>query len=190
MKTAQVILFIFCLANFSYSQVETNQEEVVLESVNLTHNVHYLNKVQYATMSVHVKELENQVAQCDITKSPKYDGSNKPFKAMFKSSKGTIYATYNKEGKVITTSEEFKNVKLPVPIKNSIFKEHPGWIMISDVYTVSYNEGDVKKVYKVKIGKGKLKKNFRVDYSDTNLLLTQTGATDTTTRITFTDVKN
>lgn len=192
MKKVLISLFVVSFIGLSYSQENNETKEVVLESVTVIPiNKTYLDRVQDATMSIHIKDLENRVAQCDITNSRNYDGSDRPFEAIFKSSKGYIFATFDKDGKVLTTSEKFKNVKLPEPIRNAIFEDYPDWILLSDTYTVHYKgENDVKKTYKVKIGKGNLKKTFRIDFSDMNLVLANIGKPDVETRVSYIEVKN
>ena len=192
MKKFIVYLFVLGIINLTYSQVNTDLKEVELESVTVTHlNKTYINRVQDATMSIHVKDLENRVAQFDVTKTEDYDGREESYKTLFRSSKGSILASYDIDGMVLSTYERFNNVKLPEAIKKSIFKDYPDWVLLSDTYTVQYNgEDDVKKIYKVKIGKGKTRKTFRIDFSDKNLVLANSGKPDLETRVSYIEVKN
>ncbi|MBE9489430.1 MAG: hypothetical protein IMY67_03970, partial [Bacteroidetes bacterium] len=160
---------------------------VELETISITNiNKSYLDKVQDPTMSVQVKSLENRVSKCDITKSPKYDGRDKPFQAVFKSSKGSIVAMFDKEGKIITTSEKFKNIKLPDPVKIAVFKNHPNWVLLSDTYSVSYHrDKNVRKVYKVQIGNGDLKKKLKIDFSGDIISLSSIENLNTTSTVSY-----
>ena len=192
MKKIITSLLVLTSVVFTNSQEQNDLKEVVLESVNLTSiNVDYLTKVQDPSMSIHVKTLEQRVANCDITKSAKYDGRDDVFTAVFKSQKGQIKATYNKEGKVLTTSEYFKNIKLPQAIRTLVFKDYPGWVLLNDSYSVSYKDtGDIKKTYKVQIGFGKTRKNFKIDCSDEALLLANNKRIITNNVISYVEVKN
>lgn len=69
---------------------------------------------------------------------------------------GSLVATYNEKGKLTRVVENYKNVKLPIPVIYSIYKTYPGWSIVNDQYLYSQEEGDViKKEYNIKIKKGK-----------------------------------
>jgi len=133
-------------------------------------NMDYLEKVQDETMSEPVRILENKASRFNVTKLPEFDGRNASFKTIFKGTKGFIIATYDKTGKILTTLERFKDVKLPVPVRNSLYKEFPKWSVNNIAYLVSYkNNKYAKKIYKIRIGKDNLKRNLKID-SEGNML--------------------
>ena len=190
MKNLVIGLLVIGLTNLGYSQnsinefvkseLEGNKSLALNSGVTATSfnkdaaatslNVSYLNIVKEETASVHVKFLEDKAARFDVTELPKFDGRSESFKVIFKGNKGSIKATYDRKGNILTSLERFKNIKLPVNVRNSIYKEYPGWSTFGNSYTASYNEGmGVKKVYKVRIGKGNFKKNLKID-SDGNML--------------------
>jgi hypothetical protein len=189
MKNLVIGLLVMGLANLGYSQQNDKVKEVTLETIKVTNiNKSYLNKVQDATMSIHVKSLEDEVSRFDIKESPKFDGRSKPFKTIFKSSKGSIVATYDNKGKVLATTEKFKNVKLPDDVRVSVFKDHPNWVLFSDTYSVLYlRNKDLKKVYKVQIRNGNLKKNLKIDFSRNIIYLSSIENINIDTNASYTD---
>tara|TARA_R110002049_G_scaffold305992_1_gene503711 strand:+ start:100 stop:618 length:519 start_codon:yes stop_codon:yes gene_type:complete len=172
MKNLFIYLLVIGSANVMFSQ-NSNSEFLQMEAEKvapLLLNIEYLNAVQDNSMSIHVKSLEEEAAKCDIKASTKFNGSSKPFKAVFKSNKGAIKVLYNQKGEVIESSEKFEDVKLPNPVRDYVFNNHSGWILSKTGYMVSYNkESGSKKVYKVQIRKGNLKKNLKID-SDGNII--------------------
>ena len=66
---------------------------------------------------------------------------------------GYIVAAYDDNGKLIRTIERYKDVKLPMNIRNKVTKKFPNWAIASDVYTVKYEskDGIAKKQYKLKL---------------------------------------
>lgn len=67
---------------------------------------------------------------------------------------GSLTATYNENGKLMSVVENYKNVKLPTDLIYSIYKTFPGWQIVNDKYLYSQKEGDVtKKEYNLKIKK-------------------------------------
>lgn len=126
-------------------------------------NIDYLDKVQKEPLCENVIDLEYKVSNYIVRESSKFDGRQEPFKVIFKASDGSIVATYNSNGKILSTVERFNNVRLPVEISKSIFRNYPNWTLNSNSYYVSYDiEKGIKKIYKVQIGNGAEKKNFRI----------------------------
>ena len=66
---------------------------------------------------------------------------------------------------MVRTIEKFKNVKLPISVRESIAKRYPNWAMAKDIYQVSYHsdKGVTKMQYKVRIENGKEFINVKID---------------------------
>lgn len=123
----------------------------------------YLSIVKEETVSKHVSDLEDKVSRFDVTELSKFDGRSESFKIVFKGQKGSITATYDRNGKILTTSERFQDIKLPVPVRQTLFREFPNCSVNKITYLVSYNSNkDVKKVYKIKIEKDNLKRTVLI----------------------------
>ena len=165
------------LTSLGYAQELNNEakeeetQEVVLEGVTVTAlNMDYLEKVHDEVTPEVVKELEHKAARFKIKGTPIYFSDVGPYEVHFSNSKGNIIATYNRKGKIMVSSEKFKDVASPVVVRNSVYNEYPDWEIKSSVYLVSYhyNKG-VKKLYQFQIGKDNYKKNLKIDM-DGNIL--------------------
>ena len=193
MKNLLIGLLVIGLANLGYSQ-NTNSEakEVKLEDITVyTLNISYLNQVQDETMSVHVKSLEHRASRCDIKNSPKFDGRSESFKVVFNSIKGSIIATYDNNGKILTTKERFRDIKLPEPVRTYVFKKYPKWSLLGNTYLVSYqSDKDAKKIYKVQIGKDNLKKNLKIDFRSNVLGISSNQQLKNEAVVSYVQVKN
>ncbi|MBT8302876.1 MAG: nicotinate-nucleotide adenylyltransferase, partial [Bacteroidia bacterium] len=92
---------------------------------------------------------------------------NKKFEAyevIFKETDGKIVATYDQNGKILSSMERFSNVVLPTKVRNAIYESYPGWNLHKDTYLVSYYvDRDVKKIFKIQLRKDRERKNLKVD---------------------------
>jgi len=167
MKTFLIGLIFLGFTSLGHSQVngETKVKEEALDVITVTRlNLSYLKKVQDENTPKRVKALENRAARYDITESPVFDRKFESYEVLFEQTKGRIVATFDQEGKIINSLERFDDVLLPPEVRNTIFKEYPGWSIHKDMYLVSYyHDKDVKKTYKVQIRKEKQKKNLKID---------------------------
>lgn len=63
---------------------------------------------------------------------------------------GSLVATYNEKGKLLTVVEKYKNVRIPNDIVKNILIQYPGWKILKDRYSYSQKEGNItKKQYDV-----------------------------------------
>ncbi len=163
MKKLLTGLVILGLTNLAYPQNSNDGSTFLLEGVTVSPNMLYLSSVSSGTHSKRVWDLENFAARYDITKSPLFDNSDRNYTISFKQSKGLILATYDKNGNIIKTSERFKDIVVPIGVRNYIGKEYPGWVHQGNSYLVSYSGNkNVKKVYKVEIVKQNMQKRIRI----------------------------
>ena len=124
----------------------------------------YMDILKEEATSNHVSRLEDQVSSFDLMASPEYDENKKYFKVIFKANKGSVVAVFDKNGEILTTKERYENIKLPVPVRNSLYKEFPNCNVEKIKYLLDYEKGkDVKKVYKIKIKKDNLTKHLKFD---------------------------
>lgn len=167
MKNVLFGLIYLGLTSLAYSQeipTSIDLKEVKLLGVTVTPlNTTYLRKVQDPDTPELVKKLENTAARFDVTEASIYDGNHEGYEVIFEQTNGRIIATYDQNGKIISSFERFKNLNLPPRVRNNIAKEYPGWIVHKDAYLVSYyvDAEHVKKVYKIQIRKENEKKNLR-----------------------------
>lgn len=100
-----------------------------------------------------VRALEDKFIAYDLGKD--YKGFEN-YLVIMETAKGSLTATYNNNGKLLTVVEDYKNVKIPNEVIYSIYKSFPGWGIIKDKYLYTQKEGDIiKKEYNLKIKKDK-----------------------------------
>ena len=164
-------LFLLGLTNLVHSQNNGTAVNIVLEPVTIKPlNLSYLKEVQHKDTPELVKNLENEAARYDITESPVFEREFEAYEVIFETKKeggttGLITATYNSEGKILSSVEHYKNILLPETVRTAILNKYPGWKIYKDVYLVTYrNNNNSKKVFKVQIRKDGERKNLKLDY--------------------------
>ena len=117
-------------------------------------NYKYINAVDSQDLDLDVKMLEEKVALFDVKNSDYYLDEYNTYHVEFYIPNGTILAAYDKDGKIIRTVERFKNIRLPVDVRDAIFARFPEWTLKRDVYRVTYKQEKSRKEYKVVLKKG------------------------------------
>ncbi|MCK0178490.1 nicotinate-nucleotide adenylyltransferase [Flavobacteriaceae bacterium S0862] len=148
MKKLILGLFLFGLTTQMFSQI-TKLPEVTIKAVNYK----YLSAVDANVVDMNVKNLEEQVAMYNVKNTDLYSDEYDSYSVTFYIPDGYIVAAYDDEGNLLRTIERFKDVKLPMNIRNKVTKKYPNWAIASDVYTVKYEskDGIAKKQYKLKL---------------------------------------
>ncbi|MDE1205923.1 hypothetical protein [Tenacibaculum larymnensis] len=159
------------LTSLVHSQSNGIAKNIILEPVTIKPlNLSYLNEVQHKDTPELVKNLENEAARYDITEDPIFDREFEAYEVIFRTKKeggttGLITATYDSNGKIMSSIERYKNILLPKVVRTAILNKYPGWIIHKDVYLVTYrNNSKSKKVFKVQIRKDGKRKNLKLDY--------------------------
>lgn len=151
MKKLILGLLVIGLTSPVFSQV------IVLPEIEITAvNYKYLSSVDSEDLDLDVKMLEENVAHFDLKNADVYNDEYDTYEVRFYIPKGVILVAYDKNGEVLRTIERFKNVKLPVAVRNTILTTFPGWELTKDSYRVIYKNNESKKIYKVvleKVGK-------------------------------------
>ena len=175
MKNLAIGLFVIGLTTLGFSQEkysvidgiklrdviisQTSDNEVLKTNINYS----YLEKVQDISTSEQVKELESVASRFNVMELPQFDGRNESFKTLFRGTKGYIIATYDRNGKILTTKEHYNDVKLPKPMIKSVLSQFPDCNFLKVVYNVSYkDQKDVKKIYRVQIMNNNATKNLKL----------------------------
>lgn len=172
MKTILLLTATLFIAQLGFSQSETanllalntkkESPYTVKKSPRLL-NADYIDQVTENSMANHVRALELQVSNFDVTSASGYKGKTKPFEVVFQSNKGFIKAFYDENGKVIETVEKFKDVKLPNAVRDNIFKAYSNATLLKTDYYASYKNGSIEKTYEVTIKNNKSKIKVRVN---------------------------
>ncbi len=165
MKNLVIGLFVLGLTSLGFSQNTNSEvEEVQLEGVVVSNvNLNYLEKVQDKTLSDHVIFLENEASVFDVKGLVEFDGRKESFQVLFKGSHGYIIADYDSNGKILKTSERYKDVKLPKNTIKSVLRQYPNSNFLKVVYTVDYDDQkNVEKTYKIRIMNDGRKRNLKI----------------------------
>ncbi|MGH2666481.1 hypothetical protein [Flavobacterium sp.] len=163
-----IILFFLGVNTFSYSQSKTNSSSngnvdieelpaVVIKSAGKDFSVYLPDRNPDST----VRKLQDNFIAYDLGKD--YEGYELYLVTM-QLEKGSLAATYNENGKLISVVEVYKNVKLPSAVIYSVYKAFPGWEIVNDKFLYTQEDGDVtKKEYSLKIKKDKETKKLIVN---------------------------
>lgn len=148
MKKLIIGLFLFGLTTQMFSQI-INLPEVTVKAINYK----YLSAVGENVVDINVKNLEEKVAMYNLKNTELYIDEYPFYSVTFHIPDGYIVAAYDDQGNLIRTIERFKDVKLPLIIRDKVTKQYPNWAIASDVYTVKYEseDGKAQKQYKIKL---------------------------------------
>ncbi|TGD58222.1 hypothetical protein [Flavobacterium humi] len=168
MRLISIILFFLVVNTFSYSQSKMNSSSngnvdvdelpaVVIKSAGKDFSVYLPDRNPDSS----VRKLQDNFIAYDLGKD--YEGYELYLVTM-QLEKGSLAATYNENGKLISVVEVYKNVKLPSAVIYSVYKAFPGWEIINDKFLYTQEDGDVtKKEYTLKIKKDKETKKLVVN---------------------------
>ncbi|MFD1095871.1 hypothetical protein [Salegentibacter chungangensis] len=86
------------------------------------------------------------------------------YEVNFRTGKGFLDAEYDKEGNLLSSYSDFKNIALPYQMIVDIAKSNPGWQIVKNRHVAISNEWDItKEYYKVKLADGNKRKNVKID---------------------------
>ncbi|MGM5471131.1 hypothetical protein ACS386_12705 [Flavobacteriaceae bacterium LMO-SS05] len=162
MKTQLFGLLFLGLTTLVYSQSES--ENVGLKNIVISSNSKYLSEAYDKNTPETVKDVEYTVATYDITNSDVYNHEHYGYQVDFKGSKFNIKTIYNSEGVILSSKEKFVDILLPHNIRQSLYKEYPGWSPHSNTYKVVYSfRNGAQKAYKVQLRKDGKRINLNID---------------------------
>ena len=162
MKKLIIGLLIIGLTTQVYAQVidEGTLPEIEIRAMNYK----YLNSVDNSAADFDVRMLEKKVANFDLKSSEFYVEDFDFYKLYFYIPDGSILASYDNKGKIISTIEKFKDVRPPRSVIYSVTERFPGWTVAKDMYKVTYHHkrGTVK-TYKLMLENGNKKMRVKTD---------------------------
>ena len=174
MKNLLIGLLLVGLTTQGFSQQKKSPvEQVKLQDVLITNtlpdvpiiniNYSYLDKVQNKTTAKRVKTLESIASKFNVKDMPEFDARNAPFETIFRGTKGYIIATYDSEGKIMSTVERYRDLKIPKKMVKYVLSQFPESTFLRVVHNVNYNsKKDVKKTYRIRIMNDNSKKNLKI----------------------------
>lgn len=168
MKTQLFGLLFLGLTTLAYSQSESETdpeaENVGLKNVVISANSKYLSEAFDDSTPNSVKDIEYKVATYDVSQSEIFDSEYEAYLVDFVGDTFNVKASYDSEGFIISSKERFEDVLLPHYLRQSVYKEYPGWTAHSNSYSVTYNhKTGAKKRYKVQLRKDGKRKNLKID---------------------------
>jgi len=172
MKTLIVLLLLVGLISTSQAQQITELEEA---KVSFAHNaVKVSSNLDEYTITVKesftgefiknpiafMKENFNINAFIAAINNDKYE----EYLVTFRSSKGYLEATYDKDGTLVETSQRFVDIVLPLDVRRELYKNNKGWTMVQNKYLASGKSDRLdNQVYKIKLVNGNDKMNVKID---------------------------
>ncbi len=164
MKNLVICLLLLGLTSLGFSQNHSEIEEIHLEGVVMSNvNLNYLENVQDIALPEKIVSMQNEASVFDVMKLVEFDGRKESFKVKFKTTTGHIIADYNRNGKIIKTSERYKEIALPKDLIKAVLNQYPKSTFLKVAYAVDYDDQKmVEKAYKVQIMKDGKKRNLKI----------------------------
>ena len=129
-------------------------------------NYKYLKSVDDSSAAQPVRLLEHKAASYDLKNAEFYEEEYDNYFVSFYIPQGLILAYYDNNGKMVQTTEKFKNVTLPKVLREAVTQRYPQWLIAKDVYFVQYytDARGTKKIYKLLLENGS--KRIRVKLNE------------------------
>jgi hypothetical protein len=174
---------IFCLLLMGFTAIGHSQ--IVLEETKVDY-IPYSMKVDPITNSVTLKIPESYHGEFqedplafieDKFSIDQFIRENEEqnfifYDVYFKSMKGKVKASYDKDGKMVSTHQRFKNVKLPDDVKLEILRQFRDSQVLKNSHVVTSKNWMIdKEFYKVKIQDGDKVRRLRIDRNTQGLSL-------------------
>ncbi len=159
MKVFIMVFFFLGLGTLSYAQNNKSEDlkkgnlkvEELPEVVIMRAGKDFSAYLPDRNPDVAVTNIQDEFIAYDLGENAQgYD----TFLVILKNSKGSLAATYDENGKLITVVEKYENVKLPNAVMYTVYKQFPGWKIVNDKFLYTQKQGDIqKKQYNLKLQK-------------------------------------
>lgn len=94
-------------------------------------NFDYLQAVSFEKAALDVNNLQRTVAEYKIKENIGYDKNrSSDYEMELESADCHISAKYNANGKILSSTEQFRNKKLPRKLSGEIVKNYPNWVFV------------------------------------------------------------
>ncbi|PRX42976.1 hypothetical protein [Salegentibacter salegens] len=174
MKTLVVILMLVSFSFSSYAQRITELEEtriafspspiILTETDNpdeYSYNVSDSFAAEFTKNPMAFMESYFDISNfIEEVKYKDYDS----YLVRFHSSKGFLEANYSKEGVLNRTRQLFKDIALPLAVRNELWRQTEGWSMVNNSYKAR-GQGKLldKELYRIKVVKNNKSKIIKID---------------------------
>ncbi|MDN3724816.1 hypothetical protein QRD02_10510 [Aequorivita sp. SDUM287046] len=88
----------------------------------------------------------------------------------FVSEHGTLEADFDRDGDLVETRQQFKNVVLPAYIRNDVYSTYQGWTLVKTKYNARTKGNTVANgTYKIQLEKDKERQNLKIAARSTDV---------------------
>lgn len=152
-------LVIFGLTTQMYAQ------EIALAEVEVVSNYEYASATNAELIALPVKNLQMKVLEFRDEKGTLEYDEGVSYNVYFNNNDGKIIVAYDTDGKIVKTTEKFKNVRLPLDVLRAIVSNYPNWTIVEDTYHVNYHreKGIAEKLYKIRLANDDKTINIKTD---------------------------
>lgn len=162
MKHTTLFLILVFIGVVSVKQSAAQDTLPSVEVVAKTYK--YLRSVNARDLAQPVRMLEHKAAAFDVRNSEYYEDDNDQYFITFFLPAGYVLAVYDQNGKLLRTAEKYKDVALPMTVRNAVGERFPKWAITKDVYVVQYGDGvGARKEYKLVLENGKKRLRVKID---------------------------
>lgn len=170
MKTILFSLLFLGLTNLMLAQndlayVSLNEHKTIPDINNeKVINQDYLETVTDANSSKIILKLQDIVANYDIKSADVYHKNNSTtYTVEFKEGNNKLVVVYDKNGKLLCSTENYQAIKLPFGLSSDLIKENPGWALNQVYCQIQYDNYAEKEItYTVVLKNGKKTKKIKI----------------------------
>ncbi len=170
MKPMMILLLILCWISNVEAQEVTQLEEarvtfspevsVVTDLDNVELKVkesypgHFSeNPIRFMQENFDINELLSVIDTKDFDK----------IQVSFVNRKGRLEATFDKDGDLVETYQQFKNIALPRNVREQLYNENKGWSMLKNKYVASGKGSKMdKQKYRIRLSNGNQNKSITI----------------------------
>jgi len=101
-------------------------------------------------------DIQSYISYLDLKKGTDVQKSNnESYDVTFSTNKGDLVAKFSKDGELVETSQNFKNILVPSNIREELYTNYKGWNMVKNTYTASGKSDQLdKEMYRIKLKNG------------------------------------
>ncbi len=162
MKKVVLGLLVLGLTHLAVAQRSVEAFDIALVPA---YNAPYLEAMSDGLTPAIVSDMQFRAAVFNPAELQDFDTKSKGFfEVVHKASNGEIITFYDKTGRIVSTLESFRDVELPLNLREQVFQGNGNWKMAGNKYKSIYEDGQlVKKIYKVKLQDGRRIKTVTID---------------------------
>ncbi len=126
-------------------------------------NYDYLKRNAQNEQALEIDKLQREAANFNLSSLAIYDQSEKSkYDVVIRSPYSTLYIKYDPLGNIISSAEQYKNLKVPLKLSQKIARKYPGWGFEKSIYSVKYRNGKpLKGKYNIRLRKGEKYKSVQ-----------------------------